>query len=119
MKKTIVTVLIACLAFTCSARVSYAGERFDAMMYKLGRGLTNVITGPLEIVDKVDLGIQDFGIYKGVPFGLVKGIPSGVIRMIAGVYEVITFPIDYPEDNAPIVEPEFIFERYNYVGSNY
>jgi putative exosortase-associated protein (TIGR04073 family) len=119
MKKTIMIVLIACIALTVSSRLTFAGERFDDMTYKLGRGLTNIVTGPLEILDKIDDGISDFGLYKGLPFGVVKGIPSGIIRMIVGVYEVITFPIDHPENNAPLIEPEFIFDRYNYVGSEY
>jgi hypothetical protein len=33
--------------------------------------------------------------------------------MIVGAYETLTFPIEQTENNAPLLEPEFIYERFN------
>lgn len=82
---------------------------------KLGRGLANVFTFPLELLREPALvGQQDGGI-AGVTVGVVKGIVSAVTRGGAGVLEVLTFYAPFPvADFQPIVKPEFVFANGNW-----
>ena len=74
---------------------------------KLGRGMSNVAFGWLEIPK----GIQDVGdnnnFIAGLTWGPLVGIGKAVQRTAAGVYEVATFPVPVPKNFDPLVEPDF------------
>ena len=62
---------------------------------------------------EIPKSIQDIFYEEGplaaVTYGILDGIYKCTLRTVAGAYEVITFPIPFPADYAPIVEPEFLF----------
>jgi putative exosortase-associated protein (TIGR04073 family) len=75
---------------------------------KLGRGFTNIISSPLEIFNQpIQMSkterwpIACFG-------GFFKGIVMMVERIGVGVYEIVTFPIPWPNGYEPLILPEFI-----------
>ena len=77
---------------------------------KLGRGLANVVTAPLELF----VAIQDIGTHEGPIAGIFVGTFYGVTAVIereaAGLVEIVTFPVPLPHVGfEPIVEPEFVF----------
>lgn len=86
-------------------------SHFEDVCNKLGRGLTNVVTSPLEFGYEIDRGIETSGLYKGCCFGVIRGFVKAVSRLGVGVYEVVTFPIEIPDEFAPIIEPEFVFVK--------
>ena len=72
---------------------------------KFGRGVTNVLTGWLEIPIHMqkyyvpnDTGTS---LFTGASIGFIKG----VIRTAVGAYETASFFLPYPEDFAPILPP--------------
>ena len=75
---------------------------------KLGRGISNVAFGWLEIPK----GIQDVGeknnFIAAITWGPVYGIGKAAVRTVAGAYEVVTFPVPLPKDFQPLVQPEFM-----------
>jgi putative exosortase-associated protein (TIGR04073 family) len=80
---------------------------------KFGRGLHNVMYGWTEIpvtIHKVD---QEFGPAAATSYGLVKGTTNAVGRTIVGIFEMITFPIKGKRGYDPIIEPEFMLERWH------
>jgi len=111
MKRMIVVSAVLWILLFSSVHNVYAGGRFESMLNKLGRGLTNITTGVLELPFAIDTEINETGVYKGIPFGIIKGLVRSTVRVGAGVYEVISFPIEVPEDYAPILEPEFVFVK--------
>jgi putative exosortase-associated protein (TIGR04073 family) len=113
----IILVLLVVLSF--SASVVSAGELFDNMTYKLGRGLTNIVTSPLDVLKTFDNEFMKYGSYKGTSYGVIKGLSNGVSRLCVGVFEVLTFPFEIPENYGPIIEPEFILDDYRLVGQKY
>lgn len=79
----------------------------DDAWSKFGRGFSNLVFGVTE------LGKQPFEMAKTEPWpvaffgGLGKGAVMMLLRMGAGIYEVVTFPIPWPNGYDPIIEPEF------------
>ena len=82
----------------------------DSMMNKLGRGISNVLTGWVEIPKQVGKSVRELDPFTGLVVGTVKGIGWGYARTVTGVYEVLTFPFPTPANYSPLLEPEFIVQ---------
>ena len=66
-------------------------------IHKAGRGATNVVTSWIEIPKNVVLGVQEQNPILGAGWGLLKGIGLTATRVVLGAYEVVTFPLPYPQ----------------------
>lgn len=81
----------------------------DGAARKLGRGAANVLTAPLELIrTPYFIGAQDGG-FAAITAGMAQGLVAGVVRELAGIVEVVTFPIPIPKDFRPLVRPEFVY----------
>jgi len=81
---------------------------------KLGRGISNCLTFPLEIFNQISKTNNTDGPMAALSYGLAKGVVMTGYRALVGVYEVVTFPIPFPEYYKPIiVDPEFMLEDWN------
>ena len=78
---------------------------------KLLRGLTNVVTGWVEIPKRVNETTNQSGALSGFTWGLARGVGYGFIRTAGGVYEVVTFPFPAPPDYRPVMQPPYVFSR--------
>lgn len=76
---------------------------------KLGRGVANVATAPLELIRVPYLTSQRDGGVAGVSVGMVQGAWSVVVRELAGLVEVTTCLIPLPRNFQPLIRPEFIY----------
>jgi putative exosortase-associated protein (TIGR04073 family) len=76
---------------------------------KLGRGAINTILGFWEVPKTMYSVTKEKNIFVGLTWGLIKGVAMGLVRTAVGLYDVITFPIPYPEDYKPVIEPEYVF----------
>jgi putative exosortase-associated protein (TIGR04073 family) len=79
---------------------------------KLKRGLANLVTFPFEVMRLIDEGIKEKnGLYAWTisPF---PGAYHATKRALAGVVDVLTFPVEFPKAyRAPLVEPGYIWRR--------
>ena len=104
MKKVIILLSIVALLFVANA--SYA----DSPLKKFGRGFSNIITCPLDVVD----GIVDAHKENGVIAASTWGVMSGFFRMggraLCGMYEMVTFVL--PPYDPIIKNPEFHLEGW-------
>lgn len=106
-KKIIFAGLILMLMLSLSAP-AYA----DDAVKKLGRGLCNICTFPIELPFQVSRINNSDGPSAAMTYGVVKGITMMVCRLSVGVYETITFPFPVPSGYKPILtDPEFMFEE--------
>lgn len=80
----------------------------NKMFHKLGRGLSNVLLGWVEIPKNIAKEWRQTEPFTGTIVGFVKGIGWAVARTVAGFYEVISFPFPVPRDYQPIMYPEFV-----------
>lgn len=79
---------------------------------KLGRGVVNLGFGWFEIVNETGHEADRRGPLMGIPSGLVRGCFFGTGRMLAGVYEVVTFLLPNGKKGyEPIILPESVFAR--------
>ncbi len=81
---------------------------------KLGRGISNCLTFPIEILNQIAKTNNNDGPVAAITYGAVKGIVMGIFRAVIGGYEVITFPLPFPEWYRPILtDPEFMLESWS------
>lgn len=118
--------LLLCAALVtsglCAAAPAFAagtsdGEPsyMDGALSKLGRGIANIATGPLELVRTPELVTQRDGTLAGVTVGVCQGLWRGVLRELAGAFEVVTFFVEVPKDFKPLMSPEFVWQHGNWV----
>lgn len=117
MKKTV--------ALTCIVAILFiSGTSFaDDAVKKLERGLSNIVTSPIEIIngikeakaqgEKTGSILPSGGVDSAILWGIPNGIGRMLIRALVGIYEVATFPIPIPSEYKPILrnidDPEFFF----------
>jgi putative exosortase-associated protein (TIGR04073 family) len=96
------------LAFVLSAVT--AGHCQDPAR-KLGRGIANIITCPVEIPNNI---VNRWSCDKAVFESICVGVPMGIIRMAircaVGAYETVTFPFPLPCGYCPVMQPEFVWD---------
>lgn len=84
----------------------------DDPVYKLGRGMTNLLTGAGELVIQVIASQPGHDPLTGTFTGLFRGVFFTVARELTGVYEVLSFPIPVPKNYEPLWKPATIFEAW-------
>jgi putative exosortase-associated protein (TIGR04073 family) len=78
---------------------------------KLGRGVSNIFTCPIELPRKIEkVGYRD-GWVAASTVGVLQGAWRMGLRGLAGVYETVTFFVEAPEGFKPIIQPEFVFGK--------
>jgi len=82
---------------------------------KLGRGLCNMVTFPLEVPEQTSRTNNSDGPFAASTVGILKGLGMAVGRACVGVYEVATFLIPYPKDYQPVLrDPEYFLETSSF-----
>ncbi len=78
--------------------------------YKLVRGITNMVTSPIEIPKQVIITTKDRGAI-GPVLGILKGLGMTFMRAGIGAWETISFPLpnSLSGDFAPILKPEYVW----------
>lgn len=105
--KKLTVVILTVMILSLTGTVQAAGPA-----KKLGRGVSNVITSPLELLKGVQDTIASNGMLAGVTWGPIKGAANFLKRAVVGVYEIVTFTIPMPRDYKPILkEPEFFMQE--------
>ena len=106
MKKKGILLIFFCVILLTS--LCYA----QTPVRKLGRGVANVVTCPIEIFYRMNQIAKQKGPIAGVSWGLFLGVTRMVVRGSVGVYEILTFPIPYPKGYRPLMsDPEFFLEQ--------
>lgn len=120
--KIVKGLLLTGLLSLCFVQISEATQLDSwyatGAMRKLGRGAANTITGPGEIIRMVDIVGRESGYVAGLSVGLAQGVWRGLLRTAAGVYEVVTFPIELPRNFEPLIWPEFVFAHGSWEQKN-
>jgi putative exosortase-associated protein (TIGR04073 family) len=112
IRKMFLVALISLLVLGTAAPV-FCVE--DNAMTKLGRGIANMVTFPLEVPEQIAKTNNSDGPFAGYTVGLLKGFGCALGRACVGVYEAATFLIPYPKDFKPVLkDPEYFLENSNY-----
>ena len=101
------SVAVAAVAFSLFALLDAQAAETGRVGRKLGRGFANTLFGIAEIPQTIVAVSREHGGGAGATWGVVKGIGRFVAREGTGVYEIITFPLPFPRNYDPIMQPEF------------
>lgn len=91
--------------FLLSSSTAFAGP-----FTKLGRGFTNILTGPGEVLVQIETLRQDNDLVTALFGGLFKGVAMTIARELGGVYDVVTFPISLPREYRPLWQPPTVVD---------
>jgi putative exosortase-associated protein (TIGR04073 family) len=80
----------------------------NGMVTKLGRGIANVATCPLELVRTPTLVGRQQGYVAALTVGISQGVWRTAQRGAVGLFEVATFFVEIPDNFEPIMKPEFV-----------
>jgi putative exosortase-associated protein (TIGR04073 family) len=117
IKKLLLAAIISFIVIS-SATLAFCeepGAKLDGPTTKLGRGLANIVTFPLEIPEQISRTNNSDGPVAASTVGVLKGLGRGVIRACIGVFETATF--FYPgagHYGAILKDPEYFLESSNY-----
>jgi putative exosortase-associated protein (TIGR04073 family) len=89
----------------------------DDAWKKAGRGVNNFFLGYYEVVQQPLILAKTERWPIALVGGFFKGLYLGTLRTVAGVVEVVTFPLPIPWGYAPLIQPEFVIDPA-YQGSN-
>lgn len=102
--------LVGVVALQAPAHAGTAGGAIPPIR-KLGRGLANFLTGPLEIPITMRAVDAAQGPIAGLFLGLLVGTGAAVIRSGVGAVEAVTFLFPMGDMGyEPLIQPEFLFE---------
>ena len=105
-------VLVGATAPTAAAVVdeTKGGPSYvSGSLRKLGRGIANVVTCPIELPRTVEKVALRDGYLAGGTVGILQGAWRTILRGVVGIFEVVTFPVEIPKGFAPLIKPEFAF----------
>jgi putative exosortase-associated protein (TIGR04073 family) len=109
----IVVFALAIVAVTATGfpRGPFYGESIPARSSrKFTRGVMNTVFFWVEIPKEVNRDWQNVDPMTGVFTGTGRGFYKGAQRFGAGIYEIVTFPLDVPANYQPLVYPETVAE---------
>jgi len=90
----------------------------EGSMRKLGRGIANIATCPGEILRMTDIVARRDGYLAATSVGLLQGVWRTLLRGGAGVYDTLTFFVEWPDDFRPLILPEFVFAHGSWAESD-
>ena len=121
MKKILIFTLsiFTILAFTTSSFAKKESDYSDTVTKarsKVKRGFINIFSSPAEIPHQLDAEFDNDPENKThtlvkLTKGTVKGLYGFLERFGSGVWDVISFNLEYPEDFKSIKEPEYLWSE--------
>lgn len=106
----VVLMLVSCV---CVDNVLAASDPVK----KIKRGVVNVVTSPLEIPKEVRAhwikgSEKTYHILVWIACGFVKGTVMTAARIGSGAWDIVSAPVSVPEDNEPLLKPDYVFDQW-------
>ena len=106
-------VVIGGLLVLVGGSPAWAGPFADRQARKFGRGLMNIISCPAELMRVPTLVGRKEGTLAASSVGVVMGAWQMVARAAAGLYDVVTVPVDFvvknKSESQSLIQPEFVW----------
>ena len=109
----VAAVMMFCFTSAAHADVAKAvtGYEWDD---KLGRGLLNIVSCPVELARTINIQSRVKGPSYGWTMGLVEGLGRTFLRFGAGVIDTVTCPFDFPtEGKSPLLTPDYPWQKWD------
>jgi putative exosortase-associated protein (TIGR04073 family) len=85
-------------------------ERDTKVTRKLARGFANLTCGWIEVPRQMSTEMRETNLLTGFLVGGFRGVAFTVTRTGLGLIETLTFWQPLPNNYAPIIEPEFVWD---------
>ena len=96
-------------------KIDETAAKLNGPVTKLGRGICNMATFPLEILEQISRVNKTDGPFAASTVGVLKGFGWAIGRACAGVFEVATFMLPGPKNYEPILnDPEYFLDTTNF-----
>ena len=116
MKRTAFVPLLLLAVLLVMPLAAYAEQQPESITEKMSikffRGLTNVVTSPVEIPKQIVLTGQEMGGVGYFVIGPFKGILMTVYRATIGVVETAFFTVPQPGYYDPTIEPPYVWQGW-------
>ncbi len=109
--KKIIAVLV--IGMCVVGATAYAEEKGSGPFTKFGRGVTNILMSPVELVYQPMKMREDNNSLVAWIGGIPKGIVYFPVRLLVGVYDLATFPLPWPKNYGYWIEPETLIEGFD------
>lgn len=113
MKITLVGMVMGSVVLIGALSTTTCAEEWSAPVaasQKAVRGVANAGLGMVEVPKTVYYDTLEDGPVYGLTVGVLEGLSWGIARTLTGVYEIVTFPLPFPDAYRPIYEPPYPFE---------
>ncbi len=106
-------ILLLIMAISCLNSPAFAAslEPGGTPLRKLQRGFLNAAFSPIELLYSIKKENQQESFPPGWALGIGKGSFATVERASVGIFEILTFPFQMPEDYQPLIQPEFAWQK--------
>ena len=84
---------------------------FEGSFTKLGRGVSNVLAGWLEVPETIRRRYSPDDVGSSIATGVAVGVLRTIMRTGVGLYETLTCPLPIPQCYRPILPPLDSFQR--------
>ncbi len=108
---TLLLILTCALQFAGLAGAAEIAEN-KGPIRKIQRGFVNIALSPIEISTEMAKEKTTDGVIPSWFTGMGRGIFYMAGRMLAGGYDLVTFPLPLPAGYEPLVYPEFPWEHF-------
>jgi len=116
MKRTAFVPLLLLAVLLVMPLAAYAEQQPESITEKMSikffRGLTNVVTSPIEIPKQIVLTGQEMGGVGYFVIGPFKGILMTVYRATIGVVETAFFTVPQPGYYDSTIEPPYVWQGW-------
>ena len=111
MKRILYLCMFICL---CCASIAHAENNPGK---KLLRGVTNIITAPIEIPKQaraywIEGAYKTDHILVWAGSGAVWGVVQTIKRTGSGIWDIVSFPFNTPDDYTSLIQPPCVFEDW-------
>jgi putative exosortase-associated protein (TIGR04073 family) len=106
-------IILVCAAGSASALAADESFLREDAFTKLGRGLSNIVTGPGELYIQPVLMATQYEPAQALFGGIGKGLAMLLVREAVGAYELVTFPIPFPKKYKAVLEPATPFTNWD------
>lgn len=83
----------------------------EKMAIKFTRGMTNTLTGIVELPKQSILTVRDMGA-QGYAVGPVKGLGMTLYRTFIGITETVFFMVPQPGYYDPTIDPPYVWQGW-------
>lgn len=112
-KKIAAVLLISMVLIGGTAYAAEGAEVGSGPFTKFGRGVTNIIMSPVEIVYQPMKMREDHNAMVSWIGGVPKGIVYFPVRLLLGAYDLVTFLLPWPNHYGYWIEPETLIEGFD------